>query len=166
MFGYPPNIPAPGMQIWLSHLCWMWGLSWLPYFLYSSYSPSLFWYFFTIHIETLSFKVQYIFSLPFQPSFPESFIQEAPQIPLWLIRIEIQILFASALLKHATSATVSFTIPRPLSKGNITCLVIFYIYIFLHCSVSKAHICQWDGYLLDLKSQEGKDCALNKFRGA
>lgn len=38
--------------------------------------------FFTIHIQTLSFKLQYIFSLPFQPSFPESFIQGAPQILL------------------------------------------------------------------------------------
>lgn len=86
--------------------------------------------------------------LRFQSDFPISFIQGAPEILPWLIRIEIKILSGSAPLKHAIPMTASL---NPLSTDNITCLVTCYISIFLHCSVSTPLIFQWDISLLDFK---------------
>lgn len=68
----------------------------------------------------------------------------------------------SALLKHATSMTVSLT---PLSKGNVTYLVTYYIYFFTGLCPNLIFVNEMDISLLDLKFQEGRDCVLNKCSG-
>lgn len=93
-----------------------------------------------------------------------SFTQGAPQILFWLIRIEIQILSASAWLQHATSVRFLHP-PYPWSKGNITCLVTYYIYFFTVQCPRLVFVNEMGISLLDLKFQEGRDCVLNKFSG-